>query len=232
MKILSRAICTIKGIGLKRTVKLIQSRLEDYVFDIRYGTDTMRQVELDDLEIESENKHRAEAYGATKVRHFEKLMQALDLPIESGFVDFGSGKGRVLLMASQNGFKKVVGVEFSRELCEIARRNISIYKEKVGIEANIEVYEGDAANYEIKNDENIFFFFHPFDELLMNKVLGNIVRSLEKQPRKIWLIDHDHWAYRDNSYRDIIKGHDVFVKLDEYVFDGYESSVYVNEGEG
>jgi predicted RNA methylase len=40
------------------------------------------------------------------------------------FVDFGSGKGRVLLVASHYPFREVVGVEFSPELQKIAEGNI------------------------------------------------------------------------------------------------------------
>ena len=39
------------------------------------------------------------------------------------FIDFGSGKGRVLLVAAGFPFKEVIGVEFSRELHEVALKN-------------------------------------------------------------------------------------------------------------
>ena len=39
------------------------------------------------------------------------------------FIDFGSGKGRALLLASELPFKKIVGIEFSPPLHEIARAN-------------------------------------------------------------------------------------------------------------
>jgi len=39
------------------------------------------------------------------------------------FIDFGSGKGRVLLLAARYPFKEVVGIEFSKELNDIALLN-------------------------------------------------------------------------------------------------------------
>src|SRR6516225_8353137 len=39
------------------------------------------------------------------------------------FVDIGCGKGRALMVASAFPFRRLVGVEISPELCEIARAN-------------------------------------------------------------------------------------------------------------
>jgi len=44
------------------------------------------------------------------------------------FVDYGSGKGRVLLVASDYAFKKIVGVEFSKVLNDVAVANIATYR--------------------------------------------------------------------------------------------------------
>ncbi|MGH7097851.1 MAG: hypothetical protein ACREE4_09370 [Stellaceae bacterium] len=49
-----------------------------------------------------------------------------DLPADVSdyvFVDYGSGKGRVILMASRRRFREVIGVEFVEPLHIIARRS-------------------------------------------------------------------------------------------------------------
>ena len=58
------------------------------------------------------------------------LFKKLKIPDDKVFIDIGSGKGRVLLIAAEFGIKEVRGIEFSPVLCEIAKKNISIYKEK------------------------------------------------------------------------------------------------------
>ena len=51
-------------------------------------------------------------------------MNQLNLPWDKfNFIDFGSGKGRCLLMAGILGFKNVIGIEFAKDLCEWAKRN-------------------------------------------------------------------------------------------------------------
>ena len=44
------------------------------------------------------------------------------------FVDMGSGKGRALLVASELPFAKIVGVELSQELHQIAEENVRRYR--------------------------------------------------------------------------------------------------------
>jgi predicted RNA methylase len=103
-------------------------------------------------------------------------------------VDVGCGKGRVLIVAAEYGFERVVGVEFSEELCEIARSNVTVYARKHGLSTNVEVVHRDAAEYEFRADDNVLFFFNPFDSAVMERVLENVRRSLERHPREITLL--------------------------------------------
>jgi hypothetical protein len=61
------------------------------------------------------------------------------------FVDFGSGKGRVLLIAAERPFREVFGIEFSRELHEIALENISRLPRHLARAARVRSINGDAA---------------------------------------------------------------------------------------
>jgi SAM-dependent methyltransferase len=219
--LLTRVIDTLKYRGLIRSVQGILSIIEDYYFDLRNGTETMRWVELDDLDIKSENKKRGIRYEPTRVRHFRKLLSILTFPNDSVYVDLGSGKGRLLLLAPRYGFTRVVGVEFSHELCEIARKNLLIFRKKRAFDVEIEIIESDVVNYEIKNDENVFFFFNPFDEVIMNKVIKNIYTSLEKNQRSILLI-YSHPVYLNALDT-------AFTKLTDYVYGSKEFAIYSND---
>jgi SAM-dependent methyltransferase len=215
-----RAIDSVKNRGLKRSVQSLLSILEDCWFDLKYGIDTIHWVELDDLEIKSENKERGKRYQPTRVRHFKKLMNTLTFPSDSVFVDLGSGKGRLLLIASEYDFKRVVGVEFSHDLCKEARKNLLIFRKKVEFDVDVEIIESDVVNYEIKDNENVFFLFSPFDEVVMAACLKNISISLEKKPRRVWLI------YNNPVHHKIVERR--FVKLTDYVYGGTEFIVYTN----
>jgi predicted RNA methylase len=215
-----RAINSLKNKGLKRSIQSLLSILEDYWFDIKYGIDTIHWVELDDLEIKSKNKEKGRRYQPTRVRHFNKLMNTLTFPSNSVFVDLGSGKGRVILMATKYGFKRVVGVEFSHDLCEKARKNLLLFKKKSRLDVDVDIIKSDVVDYEIKDDENVFFLFSPFGEFVTAEVLKNISISLEKKPRRVWLI------YNNPVHHKIVERR--FVKLTDYVYGGTEFIVYTN----
>ena len=118
------------------------------------------------------------------------LLRKLDLPKNGAFVDLGSGKGRVLLIATQFGFTRIIGVEFSRELCEVARANVTTFARKTQVTPGIQIVESDVANYLIEPEYNVLFMYNPFDAVVMAKFLVNLRTSLTQFPRKLWLIYH------------------------------------------
>ncbi len=183
-----RPLGSVREHGIRRTFQSVLSVCEDALFEMRYGLDTSAQVEQADLAVDSDNKQFAGRYQATRVRHFRVLMRQLSLPHQSAFVDFGSGMGRVLLLASQYDFKRIVGVEYSPELCTIARSNLAAFSAKTGLGGNIEIDQADAAEYKIEGDYNVFYINNSFDLPVFEKVLVNIRESLDQRSRRTWLI--------------------------------------------
>jgi 16S rRNA G966 N2-methylase RsmD len=222
-KLSDRILDAYKSYGLKSTIQVSLISLLDYLFDFRYGTDTVSHVELKNLDINSENYSRGHRYASTPAVAFKKLMNTIEFPDDSVFVDMGSGKGKMLLLAPRFGFKRVVGVEFSEKLCECAQKNISIYQEKTKLNANIEVIHSDVVNYKIKDEENVFYLFNPFNEVVLKKVLDNIYSSIEKNPRPVYLI------YYIPYYKKIIEHDGLFIKLKRYFFSGCEFIIYGNK---
>jgi SAM-dependent methyltransferase len=103
------------------------------------------------------------------------------------FVDFGSGKGRVVYEAAKYPFAQVIGVEISAKLNEVARRNIERNRHKL-VCRNIELVTSDAAGFEVPDDMTVAYFFHPFGGETFDAVLANIVASLDRNPRRLTLI--------------------------------------------
>jgi 16S rRNA G966 N2-methylase RsmD len=219
---LAWALESITRRGLLRTSKVACSVVGDIGFDIRYGTDTMRWVEMKALNFESEHKVNAASYRATKAGPLRKLMHKLDLPKDGVFVDLGSGKGRVLLIAAQVGFEKIIGVEFSRELCEIARENVKAFAIKTHTTARIEVVESDVASYRIEPAHNVFFIYNPFGEVVMTQFLANLRRSVTQFPHKIWLI------YNTPIHHKAVSASGLFSVVQEFEIRGTEFRVYNN----
>lgn len=204
------AIASIQHKGLIETVKIATSVSIDLLFDWRYGTDTIRWVERAAIDTSSENKPRSTPYQATKARPLLRLLEALVLPRDSVFVDIGSGKGRVLLIASGYGFRKVVGIEFSGTLCNIARKNVEVFGKSAQLRSPIEVVEADATQYRFRPEERVFYMYNPFDASVMAQVIENLRGSLKTNPRKVWLI------YNTPVHHEVVHQSGLF-KTDSYV---------------
>jgi len=163
--------------------------LSDLMFDRRYQIDTINTKQLENLEIDSQNKAQGNYYEGTNAYVFQKMFSRVGLdPSTSCFVDFGSGKGKAMFMAAEKGFGKVIGVEFSIELVEISRRNLEIFKRRSKVKTKFEIIHMDASEYQIPSEANLLFFSNPFNEMLTTKVIDNILKSLDQSPREIWIV--------------------------------------------
>jgi SAM-dependent methyltransferase len=126
------------------------------------------------------------------------------------FVDFGSGKGRALILAAERGFGRVVGVELSAELHEAARRNVAAYTRATGRAAPIELVHGDALAYEIPDaGPCVFYLFNPFPESVTRCLLDRIAASRARSPSKMYLVylasRFDHLVARHGFWRPLAR---------------------------
>jgi SAM-dependent methyltransferase len=176
----------ISKVGFVTTFQYI---ISDFVFDLYYQVDTINTIMLDELEIDSPNKSHGRYYEGTNSYVFKRVFSKIKIDAPgSCFVDFGSGKGKAMLLAAERRFRKVIGVEFSVELVNICRKNLEIFKRKTKTKTEFEIVHLDAEKYEIPYDANFLFFANPFDEILIAKVINNILKSLEKFPREIVVV--------------------------------------------
>lgn len=176
-----------------------RARRLDYEFDAKFGVDTRGIVALNGLTIHSENVAHAVRYEQTKPADFATLIKYLRLKFEDFiFVDFGAGKGRVLLLASDYPFRKIIGVEFACELLDAARQNLRIYRSERQQCRDFELHCLDAVQYQVPPENAVFYFYNPFDEVVMKEVLTNISQSLLEHPREAFIL------YCNSRCRDLL----------------------------
>jgi precorrin-6B methylase 2 len=189
MRVLRQALKDLRRRSPREMVQTALAVVEDWAFDRRYGVDTRGITPLKKLAIDGRHVAHGVHYAPTRVRYFQAVLRTLPIPQDSVFVDLGAGKGRLLLLAAQSGrFRKVVGVEFSAELCRIAEQNIRRFRRHCASHVGFEVVHADAADYEVQPDQNVFFMFNPFDHVVLQQVIQRIGQSLQEVPRPIWLI--------------------------------------------
>ncbi len=159
-----------------------------------YGIDTTGADELKTLDERGIDVSHATIYMPASYRLLEEIFVQLgtqssapEIQNPKHIVDIGCGKGRALCVAAHFDFKKLTGVDLSREFCETATQNLQLTSRHIhGLEYNI--VNNDAFHFRIPADANCIFLFNPFDEVIMSGVLNNILTSLHTSPREIAIV--------------------------------------------
>jgi len=153
----------------------------------KYGINTTGADELQKLDELGIDTTHATIYMPVSFLLMEDIFRHLPSASRNHFLDIGCGKGRALCMAAHHGFKQVTGLDFSKDLCEIAKQNLILTKQKFPALESA-VINNDAFYYEIPDNVDCIFFFNPFDEIIMSAVVNNIFESLQDNPRKLYII--------------------------------------------
>jgi len=141
----------------------------------------------------------ARPYFATEPWLFQQIIQSLPVDFSQfTFIDLGCGKGRVLLMASDYPFQKIVGVEFLPDLVGAAQKNIAGYSSDRQQCRQIETACLDARDFQFPAKPLVVYLFNPFSESTFAQVLENLRRSVEHAPRPAYV------AYRFTEFENLL----------------------------
>lgn len=182
---------SIASSGLLRTLSDLTIQLlsyspeADHRFDRRFGTDTAGSVQPRDLGIaDASVREKAILYLPSPPRVTRWMLKHAGIaPPGYTFVDLGCGKGRVLLVASEFSFQRVVGVDISAELCAIARRNVELFRP--ASRSDITVFHGDATQFDFPDTALLIHLYHPFDPELTVRILDRLGISIAERPRRV-----------------------------------------------
>jgi Methyltransferase domain len=176
-------------------------------FDALMGVDTSGIIHPLDLDVVSENVVHAVSYRGSDPDSVMRALQMLEIEHRNfEFIDFGSGKGRVVLLAATFAFRRVVGVEFSEHLDRVARENLQRSRRDAFKCSDIHLVCGDAVHYRLPASSLVCYFCNPFGAAVMSQVLANVRQAYAADPRDIYivyynpkesqLLDGDAWFRR------------------------------------
>lgn len=157
----------------------------DIIFDLRRGVDTYSPVSKEELfdqgqRRDLQNRYVPSTFGIIRIAIDEAIeFLGEDILDNSGFIDFGSGKGKVLIAAARAGFQTVKGIEYSEELHLIAQKNLHT----LGIENVASSIHGDATEFSPEATDRVLYFFNPFEGEILDKTLSNIAAVKPKGER-------------------------------------------------
>jgi hypothetical protein len=166
-----------------------QQRL-DREFDQRYGVDTAGQVDLSQVGVAPADLARGGGlYRPVWTAVFHTAVRSIPAAPDSlTFLDYGSGKGKALLLASDYPFRRILGVEFARPLHDIAVKNLGLYRSQSQRCHQLESLCGDAMEFKPPDEPLAAFFFNPFDDATMEVVLDNLRASVARAPRPVFIV--------------------------------------------
>lgn len=159
-------------------------------FDEAFGVDTAGEPPLTEVGVPAEKAQRGNGlYRGIWPGIFQQALSVTGLPFEQfTFVDYGSGKGKALMLASAYPFRRIVGVEFAPGLHEVAAKNLRVYRNPEQRCFALEPVCADALEWEPPAEPLLCFFFNPFDDSTMERVLARLAHSWQRAPRDIYLL--------------------------------------------
>ena len=120
-------------------------------------------------------------YEPTPYSVLVRLAESGYLTRENKLVDYGCGKGRASILLSHLTGCRVTGIDYNEHLVAAAKENYIRSRGK-----GIIFLHMSAEQYEL-TDEDSFFFFNPFSELILKRVIDQILWSWYENPRKMRL---------------------------------------------
>jgi SAM-dependent methyltransferase len=107
---------------------------------------------------------------------------------EYTFIDFGCGKGRAALLASELCFHEVVGVELNPNLAAIAQANVELWIAAGKAKCPIGIACGDALDLEWPNGPCLVYLYNPFGEQVMRRLAQKMKTHFSGRPGDLEVI--------------------------------------------
>ena len=195
---------SLKANGILPTIRRIGQRFSYKIKGVDFSTQN-----IFDLTRTGEYQEHGTALVSTSIEFLRRLLDDLevltDKPLAKDvFVDYGSGKGAAIIHAKKLGFERTIGVEFAKELHEQAELNI----QKLNLK-NVESLYADATTYTLPNNISLIYFFNPFDEVVMTKVIENIMAQKEQ-------FENDVYVIYGNASCKVLQEHFTLLKQVQY----------------
>lgn len=113
------------------------------------------------------------------------------------FIDYGCGLGRVVCVAAQRPFARVVGVEISPEFARRAEANVVRLKHRQA--EKVEVVCANALDFDCAGG-NVFFFYNPFGARTLAAVLERVEAAVAAHGK------HTRIVYSNCDTRPVMDG--------------------------
>lgn len=187
---------SLKCKGLRKTLRVAAETILFHLsvwnerrFDRSRNIDTTEIVPIKSLSTLTDNRKFSEDYVPTPLSIIRRSIESVaDDLSDFTFIDIGSGKGRVLFKAAEYDFRRIIGIEFSKELSDMCKENIVRHKTRRQKCFSIEAVFEDVLNYEFADEKLVIFMFDPFDEVIVSMLVEKLREHFVQCRKKIYII--------------------------------------------
>jgi hypothetical protein len=190
-------------------------------FDEEFGVRTSGLIAGRDLKSGHRHDRHNTAYYGVAPSVFQGLVRRWrrsgpEAPMDAyTFVDVGAGMGRAVLLASEMGFKAVVGVELHPTLAGIARRNVAAWSRAGSFSKDgtgsarlpMKIVCGDAVEFKWPKGPCVAFLFNPFGATVMRRLLDAMAGEFAGRARELDIL------YANNEQEWVLEGREGFERV-------------------
>jgi len=174
-----------------RVVMKLHSIIDTHYDKVR-GIETCELAYISDLtddSVDFSGFFIDELYGALPIKLFEATHRPGNRLSrkDATYVDIGAGKARMLIIAAEHGFKKVLGIEYVPSLAQTGVENCeTALKDMKDVEwANLAI---DGTKMKYPDTDLLVFVNNSFDRPMFDDWLNNLLKDLKDNPREMVLI--------------------------------------------
>ena len=178
------------GRAIDRTVERLDAftQRRSQLFDDRHGTETYRRLDVRVTE-EALRPDAVWGYGAVNHDFFREIFRSIPGPLTPyAFVDVGSGKGAAVLMAAEFPFRRLIGLELTPALIDIARANVQKFNAATGTKLDPQWVHCDFFKWVLPDEPLLFFFNNPFPEQITLEALVALERAVSAHRHPVLLV--------------------------------------------
>jgi SAM-dependent methyltransferase len=186
------------------TRKLYKVWDRGHPFDYQFGVDTLGMVAADRI---TEDKRLAAQilwYLGSQPSIVRRALATLGAVEDYTLLDFGCGKGRAAIVASEFPFRQVIGVELSPALAARAQANVAIIANRFPERPGITILNANVLEFRLPAGKLAIFAYHPFGPELLAMVVKRLEAALAAGTPHIFFV------YDNPKHADVLDASPAF----------------------
>jgi SAM-dependent methyltransferase len=162
----------------------LRNGITDLLYERRLGVRTSGDIGLEELGIAADGRVQYRPVGWLLLR---RILPPSAVTTDDVFLDIGSGMGRAVVLAAAYPFRRVIGVELSTRLVDIARDNVDRSRARQRCK-DVVLVNADAVQYEIPDDVTVVFMNNPVRGANFAAVVEHVLDSYDHRPRMMRIV--------------------------------------------